>query len=53
MKQGKTNSRRPHSPTQTEGLHTVWCGLLTQGVYNGTKNYFQDPWVIHNNLNIK
>ena len=27
MKQGKTKSRRPHSPKQTEGLHTLGCGM--------------------------
>ena len=42
----KTKSRRPRSPTQTEGLRTVWCGLVPQGTYNGTKIYFQDPGLI-------
>jgi hypothetical protein len=28
---GKTKTYRPRSPTYTEGLHTVGCGLVPQG----------------------
>jgi hypothetical protein len=31
LKTGKTFSHRPRSPTWTEGLHTVGCGLVPQG----------------------
>jgi hypothetical protein len=47
MKQGKTNSRHLRSPTQTEGLHTMGCGLVPQGTYNGTKLNFHDSWFNH------
>jgi hypothetical protein len=53
MKLGKTNSRRPRSPTQTESHMTVGCGLVRQGTYNGTEIYFHDPWFNHYIFNIK
>jgi hypothetical protein len=52
MKQGK-NSGRTHRPKQTEDLHTLGCGLVPQGKYNGARIYFQDPWINHYIFNIK
>jgi hypothetical protein len=47
MNKRKSNSRRPRIPTQTEGRHTFWCGLIPQRMYSGTEIYFQVPWFNH------
>ena len=39
-KMGKTCGHRPRSPTRTEGLHTVGCGLIPQGLSRLVCNAF-------------
>ena len=36
MKWGKTYGHCPQIPTQMEGLHTVRCGLVPQGIIYDT-----------------
>jgi hypothetical protein len=46
MKQGE-NSRHPRTPTQTEGVRAIGCGLLPQVMFKVVKINLYDPWFNH------
>jgi len=52
MKQEENKQSPSTQSHKEEGLHKMGCGLVSQGTYNGTKFYFQDPFFNHCIFNI-